>query len=142
MYLTDLERFTIGWFIQLVYRARVPMWLPSRNASAISGEYLSAASFLGVAGLVYSRGIDMLWFPIGYTMGYLVLLVLIAAPLRRSGAYTLALGTPNRSSRLLSRTRFSQSGICSIEATIASSSASVRRVDERWIAPFLVRGRP
>lgn len=36
MYLTDLERFTIGWFIQLVYRARVPMWLPSRNASAIS----------------------------------------------------------------------------------------------------------
>ena len=63
---------------------------PWRNASAISGEYLSAASFLGVAGLVYSRGIDMLWFPIGYTMGYLVLLVLIAAPLRRSGAYTLA----------------------------------------------------
>lgn len=63
---------------------------PWRNASAISGEYLSAASFLGVAGLVYQRGIDMLWFPIGYTVGYLVLLVLAAAPLRRSGAYTLA----------------------------------------------------
>lgn len=63
---------------------------PWRNASAISGEYLSAASFLGVAGLVYQRGIDMLWFPIGYTVGYLVLLVLVAAPLRRSGAYTLA----------------------------------------------------
>ena len=34
-------------------------------------------------------GADMLWFPVGYTVGYLVLLVLVAAPLRRSGAYTL-----------------------------------------------------
>ncbi|XVX20869.1 cation acetate symporter [Actinomycetota bacterium] len=62
---------------------------PSRNASAISGEYLSAASFLGVAGLVYTRGADMLWLPVGYTVGYIVLLTLVAAPLRRSGAYTL-----------------------------------------------------
>ena len=59
------------------------------NASAVSGEYLSAASFLGVAGLVLAGGVDMLWFPVGYTAGYLVLLVLVAAPLRRSGAYTL-----------------------------------------------------
>lgn len=63
---------------------------PRRNASAIAGEYLSAASFLGVAGLIWERGVDILWFPIGYTVGYLVLLVLIAAPLRRSGAYTLS----------------------------------------------------
>ncbi|MCW4601318.1 cation acetate symporter [Janibacter hoylei] len=62
---------------------------PWRNASAIGGEYLSAASYLGVAGLVYDQGIDMLWMPIGYTIGYLVLLILVAAPLRRSGAYTL-----------------------------------------------------
>lgn len=62
---------------------------PWRNASAIGGEYLSAASFLGVAGLVYTQGADMLWLPVGYTIGYLVLLVLVAAPLRRSGAYTL-----------------------------------------------------
>ena len=62
---------------------------PARNASAIGGEYLSAASFLGVAGLIYDRGVDMLWFPVGYTVGYVVLLVLVAAPLRRSGAYTL-----------------------------------------------------
>jgi cation/acetate symporter len=59
------------------------------NASAIGGEYLSAASFLGIAGLVYALGVDMLWFPVGYTVGYAVLLVLVAAPLRRSGAYTL-----------------------------------------------------
>ncbi len=62
---------------------------PSLNASAIGGEYLSAASFLGVAGLVLAFGTDMLWYPVGWTAGYLVLLVLVAAPLRRSGAYTL-----------------------------------------------------
>ncbi|PKW26521.1 cation acetate symporter [Phycicoccus duodecadis] len=62
---------------------------PRLNASAIGGEYLSAASFLGVAGLVYGSGIDMLWLPVGYTLGYLVLLVMVAAPMRRSGAYTL-----------------------------------------------------
>ena len=62
---------------------------PALNASAIGGEYLSAASFLGVAGLVLAFGTDMLWYPVGWTAGYLVLLVLVAAPLRRSGAYTL-----------------------------------------------------
>ena len=62
---------------------------PRLNASAIGGEYLSAASFLGVAGLIYDRGVDMLWLPVGYTAGYLVLLVMVAAPMRRSGAYTL-----------------------------------------------------
>jgi cation/acetate symporter len=62
---------------------------PMTNASAIGGEYLSAASFLGVAGLVLSRGADTLWYPVGWTAGYLVLLVFVAAPLRRSGAYTL-----------------------------------------------------
>ena len=62
---------------------------PGLNASAIGGEYLSAASFLGIAGLVLTFGADMLWYPVGWTAGYLVLLVLVAAPLRRSGAYTL-----------------------------------------------------
>ena len=62
-----------------------PLW----NASAIGGEYLSAASFLGIAGLVYAYGADMLWYPVGFVAGYLVLLLLVAAPLRRSGAYTV-----------------------------------------------------
>lgn len=66
-------------------RSVSPWW----NASAISGEYLSAASFLGIAGLILAYGADMLWFGVGYTAGYLLLLVLVAAPLRRSGAYTL-----------------------------------------------------
>jgi Na+(H+)/acetate symporter ActP len=62
---------------------------PRGNAAAISGEYLSAASYLGIAGLVLAYGVDMLWYPVGYTAGYVVLLALVAAPLRRSGAYTL-----------------------------------------------------
>ena len=66
-------------------RAVSPTW----NAAAIGGEYLSAASFLGVAGLVFVYGADALWYPVGFVAGYLVLLLLVAAPLRRSGAYTL-----------------------------------------------------
>jgi Na+(H+)/acetate symporter ActP len=62
---------------------------PRLNAAAISGEYLSAASFLGVAGLVMQFGYDVLWYPVGYAAGYLVLLVFIAGPLRRFGAYTI-----------------------------------------------------
>ncbi|MCA1693622.1 MAG: cation acetate symporter, partial [Actinobacteria bacterium] len=57
------------------------------NAAAISGEYLSAASFLGIAGLVLKGGVDALWYPVGFTAGYLALLLFVAAPLRRSGAY-------------------------------------------------------
>src|SRR6266567_3033542 len=62
---------------------------PALNAAAISGEYLSAASFLGIAGLVVSQGLGGLWYSVGYTAGYLVLLLLVAAPLRRFGAYTI-----------------------------------------------------
>ncbi|MEV0286265.1 cation acetate symporter [Kribbella sp. NPDC050820] len=78
-----ISRTTSDFYV--ASRVVTPRW----NASAISGEYLSAASFLGVAGLVLVNGADMLWFSVGYTVGYLMLLVLVAAPLRRSGAYTL-----------------------------------------------------
>jgi Na+(H+)/acetate symporter ActP len=59
------------------------------NASAISGEYLSAASFMGIAGLLMKNGYDALWYPVGYATGYLLLLLFIAGPLRRFGAYTI-----------------------------------------------------
>jgi Na+(H+)/acetate symporter ActP len=62
---------------------------PHLNAAAISGEYLSAASFLGVAALIAKYGADALWYPVGFTAGYLGLLLFVAAPLRRSGAYTV-----------------------------------------------------
>lgn len=60
-----------------------------RNASAISGEYICAASFLGVSGLVLKDGADALWFPVGFTAGFLALMIFVAAPLRRSGAYAI-----------------------------------------------------
>ncbi|MFF7154628.1 cation acetate symporter [Streptomyces sp. NPDC008139] len=78
-----LSRATSDFYV--ASREISPLW----NASAIGGEYLSAASFLGVAGLLMAYGVDMLAYPVGYTAGYLVLLLLVAAPLRRSGAYTL-----------------------------------------------------
>src|SRR5690348_7736757 len=59
------------------------------NASAISGEYLSAASFMGIAGMLMKNGYDALWYPVGYATGYLFLLLFIAGPLRRFGAYTI-----------------------------------------------------
>ncbi len=59
------------------------------NASAISGEYLSAASFMGIAGMVMANGYDVLWYPVCYACGYLFLLLFIAGPLRRFGAYTI-----------------------------------------------------
>ena len=70
----------------LVARRRVS---PHQNAAAIAGEFLSAASFIGIVGLVLKNGPDELWYAIGFTAGYLALLLFVAAPLRRSGAYTL-----------------------------------------------------
>ncbi len=70
----------------LVAARNVP---PVLNASAISGEYLSAASFLGIAGLAMVDGLGALWYAVGYAAGYLVLLAVVAAPLRRFGAYTI-----------------------------------------------------
>lgn len=66
-------------------RSVTPWW----NAAAISGEYLSAASFLGIAGLEMQVGASALWQSLGFTAGYLALLLFVAAPLRRFGSYTI-----------------------------------------------------
>lgn len=93
--LVSIATLGIGAFGLRVSRTTSDFYVASRsvspalNSSAIGGEYLSAASFLGVAGLVLASGPDVLWYPIGWTAGYLLLLVLVAAPLRRCGAYTI-----------------------------------------------------
>jgi len=61
-------------------------WL--QNALALTGDYLSAASFLGVAGAIAIFGIDKTWDGLGYFGGYIVLLTLLAVPLRKVGKYT------------------------------------------------------
>lgn len=78
-----VSRTTSDFFV--ASRTVRPLW----NASAISGEYLSAGTFLGLSGLVLLGGSEGFWFPIGYAAGYLLVLLFIAAPLRRSGAYTI-----------------------------------------------------
>ncbi|MBU7599605.1 cation acetate symporter [Streptomyces sp. P38-E01] len=60
-----------------------------RNAMAIAGEYVSAASVLGLAGLLLKNGIGTLWIAIGFTAGYVAVVALVAGPMRRSGAYTV-----------------------------------------------------
>lgn len=59
------------------------------NASAISSNYLSAASFLGVAAFVWANGFDGVWYATGFAAGYILLLLFIASPLRRFGQYTI-----------------------------------------------------
>jgi cation/acetate symporter len=66
-------------------RAVPPWW----NGAAITSEFTSAAACLGTAGLIATRGSPMLWYPVGAAAGFVVILALVVAPLRRSGTYTL-----------------------------------------------------
>jgi len=61
-----------------------------QNGLAIAGDYMSAASFLGIAGLVYTSGFDGLIYAIGFLVGWPIVLLLIAEPLRNLGKYTFA----------------------------------------------------
>ncbi|WP_120004233.1 cation acetate symporter [Nesterenkonia muleiensis] len=60
------------------------------NSWAICGDYLSAASFLGVAAAVYVSGLDGAWYAVGFAAGFVPVLLLVAAPLRRYGEFSLA----------------------------------------------------
>jgi cation/acetate symporter len=117
---------------------------PTLNASAIGGEYLSAASFLGVAGLVLAFGTDMLWYPVGWTAGYLVLLVFVAAPLRRSGAYTLPdfaeARFESRSVRLVSSLLVVTIGVLYLMPQFQGAGLALRAVagTEQWVGGALV----
>ncbi|PTM59661.1 solute symporter family protein [Desmospora activa] len=61
-----------------------------QNGLAIAGDYLSAASFLGIAGAIALNGFDGFLYSIGYLVAYLVVLFIVAEPLRNLGKYTLA----------------------------------------------------
>lgn len=61
-----------------------------QNGLAIAGDYLSAASFLGIAGSIALFGFDGFFFSIGYLVAYLVVLYIVAEPLRNLGRFTLA----------------------------------------------------
>ncbi|QGQ45296.1 cation acetate symporter [Metabacillus sediminilitoris] len=61
-----------------------------QNGLAIAGDYLSAASFLGIAGAIALSGFDGFFYSIGYLVAYLVVLYIVAEPLRNLGKYTIA----------------------------------------------------
>jgi cation/acetate symporter len=61
-----------------------------QNGLAIAGDYMSAASFLGISGLVYFKGYDGLIYSIGFLVGWPIILFMIAEPLRNLGKYTFA----------------------------------------------------
>lgn len=61
-----------------------------QNGFALAGDYLSAASFLGIAGLVALHGYDGFMYAVGWLMGYVIVLFIVAEPFRNSGKYTLA----------------------------------------------------
>lgn len=61
-----------------------------QNGIAIAGDYMSAASFLGIAGIIALNGFDGLLYSVGWLVAYLVVLIIVAEPLRNSGKYTLA----------------------------------------------------
>lgn len=62
----------------------------SQNGMAIAGDYMSAASFLGIAGMIALAGFDGFFYSIGFLVAYLVVLYLVAEPLRNLGKYTMA----------------------------------------------------
>lgn len=61
-----------------------------QNGMAIAGDYLSAASFLGIAGAISLNGFDGFYYSVGWLTAYLVVLFLVAEPLRNLGKYTMA----------------------------------------------------
>ena len=77
-------------------RTTVQFWAAGRqikgwqNGLAIAGDYMSAASFLGIAGLIAFNGYDGFMYSVGWLVAYLTVLFLIAEPMRNTGKYTMA----------------------------------------------------
>src|SRR5438477_9997802 len=84
-----------GWAARRT-RTTVQFWAAGRgitgwqNGLAISGDYMSAASFLGIAGLIAFNGYDGFMYSVGWLVAYLTVLLIVAEPLRNAGKYTMA----------------------------------------------------
>jgi cation/acetate symporter len=61
-----------------------------QNGVAVAGDYMSAASFLGIAGLIAFFGYDGFLYSVGWLVAYLTVLLIVAEPLRNAGKYTMA----------------------------------------------------
>src|SRR5579884_1515078 len=61
-----------------------------QNGLAVAGDYMSAASFLGIAGMIAFQGYDGFMYSVGFLVAYLTVLLIVAEPLRNAGKYTMA----------------------------------------------------
>ncbi len=66
---------------------RISGW---QNGIAVAGDYMSAASFLGIAGIIAFQGYDGFMYSVGFLVAYLTVLLIVAEPLRNTGKYTMA----------------------------------------------------
>ena len=66
---------------------RITGW---QNGLAVAGDYMSAASFLGIAGMIAMNGYDGFLYSVGFLVAYLTVLFIVAEPLRNAGKYTMA----------------------------------------------------
>ena len=66
---------------------RITAW---QNGVAVAGDYMSAASFLGIAGIIAFQGYDGFMYSVGWLVAYLTVLLVVAEPLRNAGKYTMA----------------------------------------------------
>src|SRR5678809_115674 len=66
---------------------RITGW---QNGIAVAGDYMSAASFLGIAGIIAFQGYDGFMYSVGWLVAYLTVLLVVAEPLRNAGRYTMA----------------------------------------------------
>src|SRR5918998_1177889 len=66
---------------------RITGW---QNGLAVAGDYMSAASFLGIAGMIAFSGYDGFMYSVGFLVAYLTVLILVAEQLRNAGKYTMA----------------------------------------------------
>ncbi len=61
-----------------------------QNGLAVAGDYMSAASFLGISGMICLKGYDGFMYSVGFLVAYLTVLFIVAEPLRNAGKYTMA----------------------------------------------------
>ena len=61
-----------------------------QNGLAVTGDYMSAASFLGISGIICLSGYDGFMYSVGFLVAYLTVLLIVAEPLRNTGKYTMA----------------------------------------------------
>lgn len=100
----------VGWFV---------------NGLAFAGDYLSAASFLGICGMIAFYGYDGFLYSIGYLAGWIVALFVIAEPIKRLGKFTFADALDSK---------FQSRGI-RLAAAISTLVVSIFYLIPRWSGP-------